>query len=394
MASHNEQSSLIAPALLLLASVAGFILCNSPFSSHYIELLNTKIQIAVGSKDLFNKSFLLLVNDGLMAIFFLFIGLELKREIVVGELSNVRKALLPIFAAVGGMLIPALIYFSLNPTGEASNGWGIPMATDIAFALGILAVLGSRVPASLKVLLAAIAIVDDLGAILVIAIFYTAQIDLTSLALAAAFLGACIVANRLGCMKVSIFMMLGIPLWYFMLKSGVHATIAGVMLAMTIPLSAKGKNTAKLLEEILQNDASPTDSPAVFLEKSLLKWIGYLVIPVFAFCNSGVVLGSIQFGAVSLGVIFGLVFGKPIGIVGAAYVSKALKLSALPTGVNLLQITGIGFIAGIGFTMSLFISSLAFSDPALNNESKFAVLLASLIAGSFGTFLMLFKKRA
>jgi len=186
------------------------------------------------------------------------------------------------------MVVPALIYFGFNPTGESSNGWGIPMATDIAFALGILAVLGSRVPVSLKVLLAAIAIVDDLGAIMVIAIFYTAQIDTTSLLLAAMFLGACVFANKMGVMKLSVYILLGIPLWYFMLKSGVHATIAGVLLAMTIPLSKNQDGTARLLSDIFDNDASPLDSPAVFLEKSLFKWIGYLIIPIFALCNSGV----------------------------------------------------------------------------------------------------------
>jgi len=392
MAHQNEQSSLMAPALLLLSAVAGFVLSNSPFSSHYAQILSTKIQIAIGMQDLINKSVLLLVNDGLMAIFFLFIGLELKREIVVGELSNLRKAMLPIFGAVGGMVVPALIYFGFNPAGEASNGWGIPMATDIAFALGILAVLGSRVPTSLKVLLAAIAIVDDLGAILVIAIFYTAQIDTLSLMLAAGFLGACVFANWLGVMKLSIYMLLGIPLWYFMLKSGVHATVAGVLLAMTVPLASKKESSARLLSDILKNEASPLDSPAVFLEKSLFKWVGYLIIPVFAFCNSGVALGSIQFGAISLGVIFGLVVGKPLGIVGAAYVSKKIKVADLPSGVCWTQMTGVGFLAGIGFTMSLFISSLAFDNADFNNEAKFAILLASLIAGSLGAFLMMRAK--
>jgi len=389
MAHENEQASLKAPFLLLISAVAGFILANSSLSHHYAHLLNTKFQITIGLLELINKPFLLLVNDGLMAIFFLFIGLELKREIVVGELSNLKKAMLPIFAAIGGMLVPAIIYFSFNPSGEVSNGWGIPMATDIAFALGIVTVLSSRVPTSLKVLLAAVAIVDDLGAILVIAILYTAKIDTNALFLASIFFGACIVANRMGVMKLSIYMLLGLPLWYFMLKSGVHATIAGVLLAMTIPLATKQKKTAKLLSDIFNNQASPLDSPAVFLEKSLFKWVGYLIIPVFAFCNSGVTLATIQFGTISLGVLFGLVLGKPLGIVGAAYLSKLFKVADLPTGVAWSQIIGIGFLAGIGFTMSLFISSLAFETASFNNEAKFAILLASLIAGTAGAILIM-----
>ncbi len=386
MAQQNESASLIAPILLLVSSVAGFVISNSIFASYYLDLLNTKIQFSLGPWEIINKSILLLVNDGLMAIFFLFIGLELKREIMVGELSNLRKAMLPIFGAIGGMAVPALIYFALNPSGETARGWGIPMATDIAFALGILAVLGSRVPMTLKVMLAAIAIVDDLGAILVIALFYTSQIDISSLIYALLFFGVCWTANLLGVMRTSVYMLIGIPLWYFMLKSGVHATIAGVLLATTIPLAPRRSNTAKLISDIFNKATSPLDSPAIFLEKSLLKWVGLLVIPIFAFCNSGVSLGTIEFGTISLGIIMGLVVGKPVGIAGAAFIAERLKIAKLPEQIKWSQIIAIGFLAGIGFTMSLFVSSLAFKDPALNNEAKFAILIASLIAGSLGTF--------
>ena len=375
--------------MLALAAVAGFILSNSPLSTIYFSVLETPIAFSIGQWEVLNKSLLLLINDGLMALFFLFIGLELKREVLVGELSDIRQAMLPIFAAIGGMVLPATAYLALNSQGAAAGGWGIPMATDIAFALGILAVLGSRVPASLKVMLAAIAIVDDLGAILVIALFYTAQLDVQSLAISFAFLGLCFAANRSGVMRLSVYLLLGVPVWYFMLKSGVHATIAGVLLATTIPLAAKKKARAKLISDIFSRRASPLDSPAVFLEKSLVHWIGFLVIPVFAFANAGVPLGSISMGSVSLGIILGLVLGKPLGIVGFAYLAKVLGIGQLPPRCTWWQVTGIGCLAGIGFTMALFIGSLAFTSPALNDEAKLAILVGSAISGSLGVGILL-----
>ncbi len=390
MAQGNEGSSIIPPIVLLLAAVAGFIFSNSILSDAYNDILNSKLLFSIGGWEVINKSILLLVNDGLMAVFFLFVGLELKREIMVGELSNIKNAMLPIFGALGGMIAPALLYFALNPSGEVSNGWGIPMATDIAFALGIVAILGSRVPASLKILLSAIAIVDDLGAILVIAIFYTANIDPIALGLAFAFLGACFALNKLGFTKLSLYILLGFPMWYFMLKSGVHATIAGVMLAATIPLTAKNqkKNRLSLITDIFNKKASPLDSPAVFLEKSLVPWVSFLIVPVFAFCNSGVTLSSLEFGTVALGVILGLVLGKPLGILGAALLAKKLGVADLPAGTSWGQLAGLGCLAGIGFTMSLFISSLAFTSVDSNNEAKFAILIASLISGMIGTVLL------
>jgi NhaA family Na+:H+ antiporter len=264
------------------------------------------------------------------------------------------------------------------------------MATDIAFALGIVAMLGSRVPDSLKVLLAAIAIVDDLGAILVIAVFYTSNIDPVYLGLALAFLLSCFAINLFGVTRLSVYMLLGLPLWYCMLKSGVHATISGVLLAATIPLTLPRKSGDKLslIRDIFSKNASPLDSPAVFLEKSLVPWVSYVIVPIFALCNSGVSLQSLQFGTVAFGVILGLVVGKPIGIAGASLIAQKIGAAVLPKGVTNAQLLGLGCLAGIGFTMSLFISSLAFTDTAINNEAKFAILIASLIAGTAGTTIL------
>lgn len=389
MSAGEGSPSLTEPVILLLSAIAGFLISNSPWAEGYQHLLHTPIQFIIGNYPLLDKSLLHLINDGLMVIFFLFVGLELKREIVVGELSDIRKAMLPIFGAAGGMIIPALIYYLFNPTGPESAGWGIPMATDIAFAMGILAVLGSRVPLALKVLLTAIAIVDDLGAILVIAIFYTSELNLVALGSAFALLGVAFACNRAGVMKTSVYVAIGVPVWYFMLKSGIHATIAGVLLAAVIPLADKKHSTAKVIADIFNKKASPLDSPAVFLEKSLAKWVGIVIIPIFAFGNSGVPLQSLEFGSIGLGVALGLLAGKPIGITGAAFIAKSLGLANLPAGVNWNQVVGVGFLAGIGFTMSLFISSLAFTDPALNDQAKLAIIVGSLTSACIGTFMLL-----
>ena len=394
MSDSEGSSSLFPTILLLFAAALGFGLSNSPYSSVYLDLLNTKIAFGVGQLSIFNKSLLLLINDGLMAIFFLFIGLELKRELVVGELSNIRRATLPIVAAIGGMLVPALIYFIFNSSGDAKSGWGIPMATDIAFALGILAVLGSKVPRNLKIMLAAIAIVDDLGAILVIAIFYTSELGLNYLGMAFLCYLLCIGLNRMRNQKISIYLLIGIPMWYFMLKSGVHATIAGVALAFTIPLSARDKNSAKTISDILDRNTSLLDSPALFLEKSLYKWVGLIIVPVFAFANAGVSLDKISFGSVSLGVIFGLCLGKPIGIFSFSYAAFKAKIVTLPDGVMWKHIAGLGCLAGIGFTMSLFIGSLAFTEPALFDEAKLAILIGSFISSIVGVVLLLKSARS
>ena len=387
-ATEDQSSTLLGPGLLLGCSILGFWASNSHFLPLYQNFLSTKILFGVGEWTILHKTILHLINDGLMAVFFLFVGLELKREVLVGELSDIKQATIPIFAALGGMIVPALIYFSLNPSGEVARGWGIPMATDIAFALGVLAVLGNRVPASLKVMLTAIAIVDDLGAILVIALFYTNEINTHALLLASAFFGICIVFNRIGIMRISVYLIVGLPLWYFMLKSGIHATIAGVLLAGTIPLAPKKVSRAKLISDILSKKASPLDSPGVFLEKSLLKWISFVIIPLFAFCNSGVLIEEITFGSISFGIILGLVLGKPLGIIGGTYLTQILGIANLPKAYSWRELTGVGFVAGIGFTMSLFISSLAFESPDLNNQAKFSILIGSLIAGLVGVIML------
>lgn len=396
MAQDNGSNSIAAPILLLIAAALGFIISNSPLSDYYFQALGSRIDVFFDNYKLFGKSISLIINDGLMSVFFLFIGLELKRALIVGELSSPEKSLLPIVSAVGGMVIPALIYFFFNFKSDGISGWGIPMATDIAFALGILSMFGSRVPAVLKVTLAAIAIVDDLGAILVIAIFYTSQIGYTELLIVLGIFLVCFALNRWGVTRLSVYLLLWVPMWYFMLKSGVHTTITGVLLAACIPLAHKNhKSRAKLISDILENKASPLDSPAVFLEKSLLRWVNFLIIPIFAFANSGVQLGSIQFGTVSFGVVFGLVVGKPLGVAGFAWIAHKLKLLNLPQGMTWGHLLGIGFFAGIGFTMSLFINSLAFPEaPLLANEAKFAILFASGISAFFGTVFLLRHKKA
>ncbi|MDD9950115.1 MAG: Na+/H+ antiporter NhaA [Zetaproteobacteria bacterium] len=389
MSASDEAPSLTEPIVLLLSAILGFLISNSPLAETYQHLLHTPIQIVIGHMSLLDKSLLHLINDGLMVIFFLFVGLELKREIIVGELSDIRKAMLPIFGAAGGMIVPALVYFAFNPSGPESAGWGIPMATDIAFAMGILAVLGSRVPTALKILLTAIAIVDDLGAILVIAMFYTSELNLGALSLAFGLLAFAFALNQAGVMKTSVYVAIGIPIWYFMLKSGIHATIAGVLLAAVIPLAKKGQSTATVIADIFQKKASPLDSPAVFLEKSLAKWVGIVIIPIFAFSNSGVPLQSLEFGSIGLGVSLGLLVGKPVGITLAAFLAKKLNLANLPKGVSWEQVIGLGFLAGVGFTMSLFISSLAFTNEAFNDQAKLAIILGSLTAAFIGTITLL-----
>lgn len=388
MSASDDSSSMLPTLLLLGSAVAGFVLSNTSMVSIYNEVLATKLSFGVGSFEVLNKSLLMLINDGLMAIFFLFVGLELKRELVVGELSDVKRAILPTAAALGGMIAPALLYLMFNTEGDAKSGWGIPMATDIAFALGVLTAFGSKLPKSLKVILAAIAIVDDLGAICVIAFFYTSQIGFSYLMAALVIFVICIVLNRVGVTQVSIYGALGVFMWYFMLKSGVHATISGVLLAFTIPLAPKSKSTAKVISDIFENKASPLDSPAVFLEKSLLKWVGFIIIPIFALANSGVALNGVEFGTISYGVILGLVLGKPVGIVGFAALVDKLGLGSIPKGVSWAHMVGLGCLAGIGFTMSLFIGSLAFVNPASYDEAKIAILTGSVISAIFGVIVL------
>lgn len=401
--------------LLLVCTMAALLWANSPWAGSYNSLWQNKLTIGYGSFSL-SKPLLLWINDGLMAIFFFVVGLEIKREVLTGELASFKKAALPMIAALGGMLAPALIYFALNRQGEGAPGWGIPMATDIAFALGVLALLGKRAPLGLKIFLTAVAIVDDIGAVLVIAIFYTEEIAWLSLAIAAGFLLILLVINRLGVRHPLVYVLLGIGLWLAFLESGVHATVAGVLLAMTIPSKARintrefAKHARGLLEDFdranqskgesemnesqqaalqtLETTIELAEAPLQRLEHTLHPWVSFFIMPLFALANAGVSLGGDFIGAlahpVSLGIILGLVIGKQIGILTFVWLAVKLKLAELPQGVSWMRLYGVSWLAGIGFTMSLFISGLAFGESALLGNAKVGILAASVIAGASG----------
>ncbi|MBY0269207.1 MAG: Na+/H+ antiporter NhaA [Burkholderiales bacterium] len=359
----SEKSSGI---LLILCTVISLLLANSLIGTQYLEFWQTRIAgLSIGQW----------INDALMAIFFLLIGLELERELYVGELSNVRNALLPMFAALGGVVVPALIHYSLNSGTPTESGFGIPMATDIAFALGVLAILGSRVPASLKVLVVAYAVIDDLCAIIVIAVFYTADLSAAYLLAALAVWGVLLVFNRvLRVMAMLPYLIGGVLMWALMLKSGVHATIAGVMLAFAIPFSHRDDDAA---------------SPSHRLEHILHKPVAFIILPVFALANTGVVIGADWMQSLasgnSIGIVAGLLVGKPIGVVLLCFAAVATGLCRLPDDLNWRHVLGAGMLGGIGFTMSIFITNLAFAgDAATINAAKMAILLASLTAGTAG----------
>jgi NhaA family Na+:H+ antiporter len=356
------------------------------------------------------------INDGLMAVFFLVVGLEIKREVLVGELSSARNAALPIAAALGGALVPALIYLAINAGTEGSAGWGIPMATDIAFALGVLALLGDKVPVALKVFLTALAIVDDIVAVLVIAFFYTSQISWGALGVGAVFLAALVVANLIGVGRTLVYALLGVGLWLCFLLSGVHATIAGVLLALTVPAVSfinpeafldrsryvldrfeqageKGENVLSNEERqaalhALNHAAYKLEPPLHELEHALNPWVVFAIMPIFALANAGVHLGGGIADAltspVTFGIVAGLVLGKQLGITLFAWLAVKSGVSELPRGVGWRHVYGAGWLAGIGFTMSLFISDLGFSDASLVDEAKLGILAASLIAGLVG----------
>ncbi|MEQ1814520.1 MAG: Na+/H+ antiporter NhaA [Candidatus Nitrotoga sp.] len=363
--------------LLIICTVVSLSLANSAIGANYPGIW----QVHIGGLSVEHW-----VNDALMAVFFLLIGLELVREFYNGELSNIKNALLPVFAAFGGICVPALIHFGLNAGTPAQAGMGIPMATDIAFALGVLALLGNRVPISLKVFLTALAVIDDLGAIIVIALFYTAQLSIGYLTGALAMFGLLIVLNRFfRVMSLAPYLLGGVLMWFLMLKSGVHATIAGVLLAFTIPFSAK------------EDDEK---SPSHRLEHFLHKPVAFLILPIFALANTGIVIGSDWTQGLtntnSLGIIGGLVLGKPLGIMLFSFITVALGISRLPLDLNWRHIFGAGLLGGIGFTMSIFITNLAFAgNTEMINASKMAILLASLTAGTIGfLWLRLFVKPA
>jgi NhaA family Na+:H+ antiporter len=402
--------------LLLISALLAILWANSPWAESYFQIWNTDLGITLGNFH-FEKYLLKWINDGLMVVFFFVVGLEIKREVTTGELSSFRKALLPIFVAVGGMLVPAGLYLALNAGGPGEPGWGIPMATDIAFMLGILALFGSRIPFALKVFFTALAIADDLGAVLVIAIFYTEEITWIYLGAAALILVVLLILNWARVYSPTPYLILGIGLWIAFLGSGVHATIAGVLLAMTIPTRnppdtrallaqcmsvlnefnrplAKGAVTSdrhQVAAQTLENVADRMQSPAQKLEHDLLPWTTYVILPIFALANAGVVITfDAQFvGPVSLGIILGLVFGKPIGITLFSWIAVKTGITQLPVNVTWRQLFSASWLTGIGFTMALFIANSAFKDPLLLNEAKLGIMSASLVAGIIGYVLLL-----
>ncbi|WP_149527549.1 Na+/H+ antiporter NhaA [Sphingobacterium hotanense] len=364
------RSSNAGGTLLFFAVIISMIVANSSFAQPLQQLLDRQLGFENESIHL-KYSILLWINDGLMAIFFLMVGLEIKREIVEGELSSPKKASLPILCALGGAVVPALVYLSLNAGSEAASGWGIPMATDIAFALAVISLLGNKVPASLKIFLAALAIVDDLIAILVIAFFYSSGIETTYLGYAAIALAVLIAMNRLNIQNPYLYLIPGVFVWYFVHHSGIHATIAGVLVALTIPT----------------NDTD-IESPLERLEHALVKPVNLLIIPIFAFANTNITLESSMVqgltSSLGLGISLGLLLGKPIGILLTAFLCQKLKLSTLPENSTWRHILGVGLLAGIGFTMSIFIALLSFESVIHIAEAKLAILLTSLLAGVVG----------
>ena len=398
--------------LLLICAVVAIVWANSPAAPSYFGLWDTIVTVGAGSF-IISKPLLLWINDGLMAVFFFVVGLEIKREILVGELSSPKKAGLALAAAIGGMVVPAGLYAIINWGDVGIDGWGIPMATDIAFALGVLALLGKRAPLSLKIFLTALAIVDDLGAVLVIALFYTAKVSTTYLIYAGVVLALLTIGSRLGIRRTAFFTFLGIILWVLFLKSGVHATVAGVLLALTIPARrlidtskffatgeeliqrfgqdvAPGKShpTADQMDAVyaLESSVENIDTPLHRMERALHGWVAFFIMPVFALANAGVALtgGSGMTSKVTLGIIIGLFVGKQIGVTLFAWLSVKLGWAELPTGISWKQIYGVSLLCGIGFTMSLFIANLAFVDAAILDNAKIGILAASVLSGLVG----------
>ncbi|MBC7915247.1 MAG: Na+/H+ antiporter NhaA [Pyrinomonadaceae bacterium] len=363
-------SSSAGGILLIICVLISLLIANIGFGDTYNNFLGSEIGFNLGSIHL-RYPLLLWINDGLMAVFFLLVGLEIKRELVEGELSSPKQAALPVFAAIGGMLVPALIFALFNNNTETSGGWGIPMATDIAFAIAILALLGDKVPTSLKIFLTALAIVDDLGAILVIAIFYSTDLNFIYLAYAGGIFVLQLLFNRLGFKNLLFYIIPGILLWYFIHNSGIHATVAGVLTALTIPTTP-----------------DETESSLEKLEHHLTKPVNFLIMPIFALANTNIqFVSSMVEGIVtnlSLGIIFGLLVGKPVGILVMSWVSVKLGVCKLPSGSNWRQVLGLGLLGGIGFTMSIFIALLSLNQPEFQTQAKFAILVTSLIAGAAG----------
>lgn len=373
----NSRMETMGGLVLALAAIAALIAANSPLASAYQSLLAIPVNIEFGALKI-NQTVLLFINDALMAIFFLLVGLEIKREFVAGELSDPRKALLPFIAASGGFILPAILFVLLNlGSPENFRAWAVPTATDIAFVVGLIAALGQLVPLSLKIFVLAIAIIDDLMAVVVIAIFYTANLSLVSLAVAFALLGVLVIFNRVGVKSTAAFVLVGILMWVAVLKSGVHATLAGVALGMVIPLRDGEAEGHSMLES---------------LEHSLKPWVTFLIVPIFAFANAGVPLLGLGLDALTapltFGIIVGLFMGKQLGIFGATWLAVRSGLSPRPDNATWLQIYGVALLCGIGFTMSLFIGSLSFSDPALQDRIRLGVILGSALSALVGILVL------
>jgi NhaA family Na+:H+ antiporter len=404
---HSETSGSI---LLFGATVAALVWANSPRSESYFALW--KIPLNLGRRPLFSMDLHHWIDDGLMVLFFLVVGLEIKREIVKGELSSFKQAALPIMAALGGMILPAFIYFALNRSSSGAHGWGIPMATDIGFALGVLALLGKRIPSNLRVFMLALAIVDDVGAILVIAFFYTPHISISALA-AAGVLLAVLVLVAIRQAPISLYVVVGLFFWAAVLGSGVHATIAGVILGLLAPIKPKFRpeELADVAEPLLRHFRSQilsqdklsaeatlteldqllrgTDSIAERLERTVHPWVSFLVLPLFALASAGVALSAEQLklassSPIALGILLGLLIGKSVGIITFSYLAVRTKIAVMAEGLTWTGIAGVGILAGLGFTVALFISGLSFEEEGMVATAKIAVLAASLAAGSIG----------
>jgi NhaA family Na+:H+ antiporter len=404
--------------LLIAATMMALILANSPLGDSYFSFFDTRITVGVGGGAL-DKPLILWINDGLMALFFLLVGLEMKREILVGELSSLREAALPSFAALGGMIVPAVFFALIHGQLPGKEAWAVPMATDIAFALGVLILLGKGVPIGLKVFLTALAIVDDLGAILVIAVFYTTDLDTTHLLYAAGYIALLILLNRMRIRSAIPYLFIGALLWYSALKTGIHPTIAGVITAFTIPIrlrirdesflqtaqyaldkfSSRRSSMEQPLLQSEQVDALDALEQAVSkvqptlqkLEHRLHGSVAYVIVPLFALANAGIVLipdsGS-AFGALSYSVAASLVLGKSLGIMALTWLCWKLGLGVLPEGVRFVHILGVSFLAGIGFTMAIFVANLGLEDPALLAHAKSGIIAGSIISGLAGYFIL------
>jgi NhaA family Na+:H+ antiporter len=374
-AHGSENTDLYGGIALGVATIAALIVANSPLGHHYEALLQMTGEVRIGSIGL-SKSLEHWINDGLMAIFFLLVGLEIKREALQGALAGVRKAALPIVAAVGGFVVPAAIYAAVNwGDPNALRGWAVPAATDIAFAIGVCAMLGRAVPASLKTFLLALAIIDDLMAIIVIAIFHTADLSVLALALGGVGVAALVVLNLFDLRKPALYLVVGLFTWVCVLKSGVHATLAGVAVGFAMPLTKHDGHS--MLEQT---------------EHALKPWVSYAIVPIFAFANAGVSLGGVAFpdiwAPVPLGIIAALFVGKQFGVFGASIVAIKLGVAALPQGASVVKLYGIAILTGIGFTMSLFIGTLAFDDENVLTQLRLGILAASLASGVFGALLL------